>query len=128
MGFGIEPSAAFLSAQLKWVHSRGDSLASSKNQDVSKEEEESDSLDALARLPTSVEDQIRQAAIAIKSASDDGKHRHLVRLLLPVIGATDLDDWPGGTYHNDKFVNTESEMHLNHPFHCQQRSFCSILS
>ena len=49
-----------------------------------------------ARLPTSVEDQVRQASESIKRASQDGIHRHGVRLLLPVIGATELDDWPGG--------------------------------
>lgn len=48
------------------------------------------------RLPTSVEDQVRQATESIKMASKDGLHRHNIRLLLPVIGATDLDDWPGG--------------------------------
>lgn len=50
-----------------------------------------------ARLPTSVEDQVRQAAESLKRATADGAHRHLIRLLLPVIGATELDDWPGGT-------------------------------
>lgn len=50
----------------------------------------------LKRLPTSVEDQVRQATEALARAAADGKHRHSMRLLLPVIGATDLDDWPGG--------------------------------
>lgn len=49
-----------------------------------------------ARFPTSVDDQIRQASAALQRASADGIHRHTVRLLLPVIGATELDDWPGG--------------------------------
>ena len=49
-----------------------------------------------SRLPTSVDDQVRQATASLKQASKDGKHRHCVRLLLPVIGATELDDWPGG--------------------------------
>mmetsp|Transcript_9363 Transcript_9363/g.12419 ORF Transcript_9363/g.12419 Transcript_9363/m.12419 type:complete len:360 (+) Transcript_9363:121-1200(+) len=53
-------------------------------------------LDASNRLPTSVEDQVRQAALSLERASADGKRRHNIRLLLPVIGATDLDDWPGG--------------------------------
>jgi hypothetical protein len=51
---------------------------------------------ATSRFPTSPEDQVRQAAISIKNASKDGIHRHAVRLLLPLIGATELDDWPGG--------------------------------
>jgi hypothetical protein len=48
------------------------------------------------RFPTSVEDQIRQATEAICAAEADGFTRHNVRLLLPLIGATELDDWPGG--------------------------------
>ena len=51
---------------------------------------------ATSRFPTSPEDQVRQAAISIKEATKAGKHRHAVRLLLPLIGATELDDWPGG--------------------------------
>jgi hypothetical protein len=49
-----------------------------------------------ARFPTSVEDQVRQASEALKRATADNKHRHSIRLLLPLIGATELDDWPGG--------------------------------
>jgi Domain of unknown function (DUF1995) len=50
------------------------------------------------RLPTSVEDQVRQAAESIRRASQGGCHRHVVRLLLPVQRSSDadLDDWPGG--------------------------------
>lgn len=48
------------------------------------------------RFPTSVDDQVRQAAAAIVRAQNDGIQRHCVRMLLPVIGATELDDWPGG--------------------------------
>lgn len=52
---------------------------------------------ANTRLPTSVDDQVRQAATAIQRASTEGNcRRHTLRLLLPVIGATELDDWPGG--------------------------------
>jgi Domain of unknown function (DUF1995) len=50
-----------------------------------------------ARQPTSVEDQVRQAAACLQRATADSRHRHLVRLLLPLIGATELDDWPGGS-------------------------------
>lgn len=49
-----------------------------------------------SRLPTSVDDQVRQAVDSLVRANKDGKHRHSIRLLLPVIGATELDDWPGG--------------------------------
>jgi len=48
------------------------------------------------RFPTSVDDQVRQAASAIYKAQQDGITRHSVRMLLPLIGATELDDWPGG--------------------------------
>jgi len=50
------------------------------------------------RLPTSVDDQIRQASESLKRATQDGLHRHCVRLLLPVPveNASELDDWPGG--------------------------------
>jgi hypothetical protein len=48
------------------------------------------------RLPTSVEDQVRQVADAIRKASLASVHRHAVRLLLPVVRSTELDDWPGG--------------------------------
>lgn len=37
-----------------------------------------------------------QAAAAITSAWQAGITRQRVELLLPLIGATDLDDWPGG--------------------------------
>jgi Domain of unknown function (DUF1995) len=51
-----------------------------------------------SRLPTSVEDQVRQAAESIRRATRGGCHRHVVRLLLPVQRSSDsdLDDWPGG--------------------------------
>lgn len=51
---------------------------------------------ATTRFPTSLDDQVRQATLAVKSASASGLHRHSIRLLLPLIGATELDDWPGG--------------------------------
>lgn len=44
----------------------------------------------------SSEDQVRLAAISLQKATKDGITRHSVRLLLPIIGATELDDWPGG--------------------------------
>jgi len=57
-------------------------------------------VDAMAQLderfPTSVDDQVRQVAAAINRAQDSGIVRHNVRMLLPIIGATELDDWPGG--------------------------------
>lgn len=50
-----------------------------------------------SRVPTSVDDQVRQACESIVRASKVGQHRHIIRLLLPIIGATELDDWPGGS-------------------------------
>ncbi len=44
-------------------------------------------------LPTNVAQQTTQAAMAIEAAWKDGMRRQHVELLLPLIGATDLDDW-----------------------------------
>eukprot|EP00549_Striatella_unipunctata_P001996 CAMPEP_0118711492 /NCGR_PEP_ID=MMETSP0800-20121206/24126_1 /TAXON_ID=210618 ORGANISM="Striatella unipunctata, Strain CCMP2910" /NCGR_SAMPLE_ID=MMETSP0800 /ASSEMBLY_ACC=CAM_ASM_000638 /LENGTH=289 /DNA_ID=CAMNT_0006616109 /DNA_START=75 /DNA_END=941 /DNA_ORIENTATION=- len=49
-----------------------------------------------SRFPTSVDDQVRQCREAYNKASADGYKRHTIQLLLPLIGATELDDWPGG--------------------------------
>ncbi|GAX26064.1 hypothetical protein FisN_4Hh433 [Fistulifera solaris] len=68
---------------------------SSRNNGNDKNDPELSSL-VTARLPTSVDDQVRQCVQSIQLASADGTVRHAIRLLLPVIGATDLDDWPGG--------------------------------
>ena len=57
-----------------------------------------------SRFPTSPEDQVRQAALSLRLAKRDGKTRHDIRLLLPIIGATELDDWPGTfLYKNDRY-------------------------
>lgn len=40
--------------------------------------------------------QVKQAAAAVEAAWKDGIRRQRIELLLPLIGATDLDDWPGG--------------------------------
>ena len=76
--------------------------ASSTENNKKNELEELSSL-VTARLPTSVDDQVRQCVQSIQlasssssSSSDKPMVRHSIRLLLPVIGATDLDDWPGG--------------------------------
>lgn len=47
-------------------------------------------------LPTSSEGIVSQAAAACERAYTAGIHRQRVELVLPLIGATDLDDWPGG--------------------------------
>jgi hypothetical protein len=39
---------------------------------------------------------VQQAAAACRRAWEAGVRRQRVELLLPLIGATDLDDWPGG--------------------------------
>ena len=51
---------------------------------------------ATNRFPTSIHDQIRQTSIAISNANKNNITRHSIRLLLPIIGPTELDDWPGG--------------------------------
>lgn len=40
--------------------------------------------------------QVNQAVAAIEAAWKAGIKRQRIELLLPLIGATDLDDWPGG--------------------------------
>ncbi|GAX83781.1 hypothetical protein CEUSTIGMA_g11206.t1 [Chlamydomonas eustigma] len=47
-------------------------------------------------VPSSASQQTAQSAAAIQAAYKDGMRRQHVELLLPLIGATDLDDWPGG--------------------------------
>ena len=48
------------------------------------------------RLPRSPREQVTQAAEAIKRVAASGKQLFEVEFSLPLIGATDLDDWPGG--------------------------------
>ncbi|KAG2492415.1 hypothetical protein HYH03_009358 [Edaphochlamys debaryana] len=47
-------------------------------------------------LPEGPAQQVQQAVQAIEAAWRDGVKRQRLELLLPLIGATDLDDWPGG--------------------------------
>lgn len=47
-------------------------------------------------VPSTVEESIEQAVSACKQARRDGLMKLHLELLLPLIGATDLDDWPGG--------------------------------
>ncbi|KAI5072320.1 hypothetical protein GOP47_0012426 [Adiantum capillus-veneris] len=47
-------------------------------------------------VPSTVDESIEQALSACKQARRDGLTRLQLELLLPLIGATDLDDWPGG--------------------------------
>jgi len=51
---------------------------------------------ALPTLPKDTTEQIKQCAGAIQSALRDGANTQSIELNLPLIGATDLDDWPGG--------------------------------
>ena len=51
----------------------------------------------LPRLPRSPREQVTQAAEAVRRASSSsGKQLFEIEFSLPLIGATDLDDWPGG--------------------------------
>lgn len=83
------------------------SLRNSINQLCSSSNNNNNELSELltSRLPTSVDDQIRQASESIKRATASNKYRHIIRLLLPVIGATDLDDWPGGSRQQMEAAN-----------------------
>lgn len=49
------------------------------------------------RLPIDANDQVDQAAASVTRAWAAGATRASVRLLLPATGATDIDDFPGGT-------------------------------
>ncbi|CAM9753064.1 unnamed protein product, partial [Hapterophycus canaliculatus] len=51
---------------------------------------------ARAELPMSNDLQVEQATRAVWKALSDGKNRQILRLSLPLIGATEMDDWPGG--------------------------------
>lgn len=51
---------------------------------------------ALPRLPRSPREQVNQAAEAVRRAASSGKQLFEIEFSLPLIGATDLDDWPGG--------------------------------
>mmetsp|Transcript_20767 Transcript_20767/g.36971 ORF Transcript_20767/g.36971 Transcript_20767/m.36971 type:complete len:337 (-) Transcript_20767:333-1343(-) len=47
-------------------------------------------------VPSGPERTASQAFEAVKRGVEDGKMRQRIELMLPLIGATDLDDWPGG--------------------------------
>lgn len=47
-------------------------------------------------LPVTLEESVNQAKSACRYAIKDGLRRLQLEVLLPLIGATDLDDWPGG--------------------------------
>ncbi|KAL4527499.1 hypothetical protein Ndes2526A_g08718 [Nannochloris sp. 'desiccata'] len=49
-----------------------------------------------SKLPTSSNDIVDQAYASVKTSWEAGAKRQRVELVLPLIGATDLDDWPGG--------------------------------
>tara|TARA_B100000401_G_C52731968_1_gene684036 strand:+ start:179 stop:1078 length:900 start_codon:yes stop_codon:yes gene_type:complete len=50
----------------------------------------------LPKLPKSPREQVGQAAEAVRRAAANGKKQLAIEFTLPLIGATDLDDWPGG--------------------------------
>ena len=51
---------------------------------------------AAPEFPSSSAEIVQQCYKAIKSAYSDGVTRQRVEIILPLIGATDIDDWPGG--------------------------------
>ena len=55
------------------------------------------STETLPRLPRSPREQVTQAAEAVRrAAASNDKQLFEIEFQLPLIGATDLDDWPGG--------------------------------
>eukprot|EP00878_Enallax_costatus_P004249 GHUV01004479.1.p1 GENE.GHUV01004479.1~~GHUV01004479.1.p1 ORF type:complete len:280 (+),score=96.82 GHUV01004479.1:219-1058(+) len=48
------------------------------------------------RIPSTPDLQVNQAVAATEAAWKDGVRLQRIELMLPLIGATDLDDWPGG--------------------------------
>ncbi|KAL6756169.1 hypothetical protein V8C86DRAFT_2654345 [Haematococcus lacustris] len=71
--------------------------------------------DARARtlpVPTRPSEQCVQAAAAVEAAWKSGCARQRVELLLPLIGATDLDDWPGGVRQQFKAIQPLVEQML----------------
>ena len=76
--------------------SKNAAYSSVKNSAASDSNAEELSNMVTSRFPTSPEDQVRQAAESLQAATKDNRMRHSIRLLLPIIGATELDDWPGG--------------------------------
>jgi hypothetical protein len=49
-----------------------------------------------SKLPSSSNDIVDQAFASIKASWEAGAKRQTIEIVLPLIGATDLDDWPGG--------------------------------
>jgi hypothetical protein len=56
-------------------------------------------------LPGGPEQTAQQALAACRRAFEAGIRRQRVELLLPLIGATDLDDWPGGIQQQFKVTS-----------------------
>lgn len=51
---------------------------------------------ARVAIPQTPDQQVQQAVAAVDAAWRAGVKLQRLELLLPLIGATDLDDWPGG--------------------------------
>lgn len=57
---------------------------------------EARSVSDVFRVPSGAQEAAKQAEVAVLKAYEAGVKRQQIELLLPLIGATDLDDWPGG--------------------------------
>lgn len=57
---------------------------------------ETDGSETAPTFPRSSAEIVKQAYKACKAAWNDGISRQRIEIILPLIGATDLDDWPGG--------------------------------
>ena len=67
----------------------------------------SDATLRLSRLPRSPKEQVAQASDAVKKAVADGKELVSVEFNIPLIGATDLDDWPGGVRQQYQAIGSD---------------------
>jgi hypothetical protein len=70
-------------------------------------------------LPANAEETAQQARAAAQRAWEGGIKRQRIELLLPLIGATDLDDWPGGIRQQFKAVLPMVESMLDGLKQCQ---------
>ena len=72
-------------------------------------------------IPRGPQETVQQAAAACRRAWEAGVRRQRIDLLLPLIGATDLDDWPGGIRQQFKVRAPTGRCHVGTHAGC-----CSI--
>ncbi|CAM9766225.1 unnamed protein product [Ectocarpus fasciculatus] len=87
--------STIFAAQEESAEASDESGGSSGKQEEDDDDRE-DAVWARAELPMSNDVQVEQATRAVWQALSDGKTRQILRLSLPLIGKTEIDDWPGG--------------------------------